>query len=88
MQGHCNAISSVQATPDKSLLITADAGPQASLLVFWDPATGQPVTTVQQPHAAGVVSMAVSADGCLLATLSAPAQDSQEHQQEVSPAAG
>jgi WD40 repeat protein len=88
MQGHCNAISSVQATPDRSLLITADAGPQASLLVFWDPATGQPVTTVQQPHAAGVVSMAVSADGCLLATLSAPAQDSQEHQQEVSPAAG
>lgn len=73
----------MQATPDRSLLITADAGPKASLLVFWDPATGQPISTVQDPHAGGVISMAVSADGRQLATIGAPTQDSEGSQQEV-----
>jgi WD40 repeat protein len=73
----------MQATPDRSLLITADAGPKASLLVFWDPATGQPISTVQHPHADGVISMAVSADGQQLATIGAPTQDSDGSQQEV-----
>lgn len=85
MQGHCNAITCMQATVDRLLLITADAGHNTSLLVLWDPATGQPVSTVQQPHAAGVLAMAVSADGQQLATLSAPTgdSDSQIAQQEV-----
>jgi WD40 repeat protein len=73
----------MQATPDRSLLITADAGPKASLLVFWDPATGQPITTVQNPHDGGVMNMAVSADGRQLATVSASTQDSEGSQQEV-----
>lgn len=84
LQGHCNAITCIQATADRSLLITADAGDSNSLLVFWDPQTGQPVSTVQQPHAAGVLAMAVSADGQQLATLSAPLQVSPDQQQEVS----
>lgn len=84
-QGHCNAITAMQATADRLLLITADAGQKPSLLVVWDPATGQPVSTVHQPHAAGVLSMAVSTDGKQLATLSAPSQhDSDEATQEVS----
>jgi WD40 repeat protein len=75
----------MQATAHRSLLITADAGHNSSLLVFWDPATGQPVSTVQQPHASGVLTMAVSADHQQLATLSAPTgdPDSQNVQQEV-----
>lgn len=74
----------MQATADRSPLITADAGLIDSLLVFWDPETGQPLTTVQRPHAAGVLAMAVSADGQHLATLSAPAHSSSgDLQQEV-----
>jgi WD40 repeat protein len=86
LQGHCNAITCMQATADRSLLITADAGLDNSLLVFWDPETGQPVTTVQRPHAGGVLAMAVSASGQHLATLSAPGQSSSEDtsQQKVS----
>lgn len=75
----------MQARPDRSLLVTADAGTKPSLLVFWDPVAGQPVATVQEPHAAGVLSMAISADGRQLATLSAlaAAQDDQGAVQQV-----
>lgn len=68
----------MQATADRTLLATADAGAKAPLLVLWDPGTGQPVSTVQQPHAAGVLSMAFSADGQSLATLSATTQQTAQ----------
>lgn len=67
----------MQATTDRSVLVTADAGTKAPLLVFWDPASGQPFSTVQQSHAAGVLSMAISADGQHLATLSAAHRDEE-----------
>lgn len=70
LQGHRNTITCLAATNDRSLLITGDAGTH-SLLVFWDPATGQPIRTLQQPHAVGVVAVAVAADGSQIATLSA-----------------
>jgi WD40 repeat protein len=55
---------------------------QDSLLVFWDPATGQPTRTLQRPHAAGVAAVALSPDASQMATLSAV--DSSSGVQEVS----
>lgn len=52
------------------------------MLVFWDPANGQPIRTLTQPHAAGVVAIAVSPDASQMATLSAVA--GPEDVQEVS----
>jgi WD40 repeat protein len=72
LQGHRNAITCLAAPADRSLLISADTGPDDSLLVGWDPASGQPLWSVPRPHATGgVAAMALSADGQLLATLSA-----------------
>lgn len=80
-QGHRNAITCLAASDDRSLLVSADAGAD-SLLVFWDPATGQPIRTLQQPHAAGVVAVAVAPGACQMATLSAV--DDSNGLQEVS----
>jgi hypothetical protein len=51
--------------------MSADAGPR-SLVVAWDTTSGQPLWTLRAPHAGGVAAMALSGDGRLLATLSAP----------------
>eukprot|EP00775_Hariotina_reticulata_P011389 gene11389-11537_t len=79
LQGHCRLITAVAASQDRSLLITADQGSN-SMLVFWDPVNGQPIRTLQQPHAAGVIAIAVSPDASQMATLSAVAgpEDVQE----------
>jgi hypothetical protein len=63
--------------------VSADAGTEASLLMFWDPESGQPLHTVQQPHAGGLLALAISHDGRFLATLSA-AGVSGDSAQEVS----
>ncbi|GBF88525.1 hypothetical protein Rsub_01240 [Raphidocelis subcapitata] len=71
LQGHRNAVTCLEAPPDRSFLVSADAGP-GSLLVAWDPASAQPLWSVRAPHEGGVAAMALSGDGRLLATLSAP----------------
>lgn len=70
-QGHRNAVTCLEAPPDRSFLVSADAGPD-SLLVAWDPESEQPLWSVRAPHEGGVAAMALSGDGRLLATLSAP----------------
>jgi hypothetical protein len=70
-QGHRNPVTCLDAPADRAFLVSADAGP-APLVVAWDPAGGQPLWTlaVREP---GVAAAALSADGRLLATLSAAA---------------
>ncbi|KAL6765212.1 WD40-repeat-containing domain protein [Haematococcus lacustris] len=71
LQGHCNSISCIAALEDHSIIITADIG-QQSLLVLWDSSTGNPVKSVAQPHANGIMAMDISPGGAWLATVSSP----------------
>lgn len=80
-QGHRNAISCVAATEDRTLLVTADEGPDEPLLVFWDPASCRPLRTLRRPHARGVAALALSPDGSQMATLSAVAPGSRDVQE-------
>ena len=44
---------------DKSIVATADAGPD-SMIVLWNTITGQPVHTIASPHPGGVLGMDIS----------------------------
>lgn len=70
LQGHCNPITALVATKDKSVVVTADAGPD-SMVVLWNAATGEPVRTINTPHAGGVVALDISPEGTHLVTLGA-----------------
>mmetsp|Transcript_33102 Transcript_33102/g.55453 ORF Transcript_33102/g.55453 Transcript_33102/m.55453 type:complete len:898 (-) Transcript_33102:322-3015(-) len=72
LQGHCNPITCLAVTEDKSVLVTADAGDDA-MVVLWRTATGQPAHTIDNPFPGGCVAMDLSPDGLLLVLLSAPA---------------
>jgi hypothetical protein len=49
LQGHCNPITCLVATADRSVVATADAGPD-SMIVLWNVATvgGRSVSTCMQ----------------------------------------
>jgi WD40 repeat protein/Ca2+-binding EF-hand superfamily protein len=72
LQGHCNPITCLVATEDRSVVATADAGPD-SMIVLWNVATGQPVHTISSPHANGVAAMDLTPDGTAIVTVSAAA---------------
>ena len=82
-QGHRNAVSCLDAPADRSLMVSADAGPGDCMLIGWDTEIEQACWTVAEPHPRGVAAMAVSGDGRTLATLSAVPPGGCE-QQEVS----
>ncbi len=69
LSAHANNISAAKASPDKKVVLTADAGPE-SILVAWDTHTAQPIATVVKPHAHGVAALDVSADARFVVTLS------------------
>lgn len=71
LQGHCNSISCLASTEDRSTIITADIGNE-SLLVLWDARTGNPVKSIPQPHSYGITALDVSPGGEWLATVGAP----------------
>jgi WD40 repeat protein len=81
LQGHCNSISCLASTEDRSIIITADIGNE-SLLVLWDAKTGNPVKSISQPHSYGIMALDVSPGGEWLATVGAPHPSTGE--QEVS----
>ena len=83
LQGHRNPISSLVATEDRSLVVTADEGPDSSMIVVWDVTTGEPVRTIENPHATGVVAMDITPDGAYAVTVAgvdafASADEAQE----------
>lgn len=69
LQGHCNKITCCTYCPDRRIIITADKGPNA-LLVVWDVITGTPQKTIFDPHPNGVECLDITSDGQLIATLS------------------
>lgn len=69
LQGHCNMITSCSFCPEKNIIITADKGPSA-LLVVWDAESGTPIKTIFDPHPNGVECLDVTEDGSLIVTLS------------------
>ena len=77
LQGHCNAITCLATTDDRTVFASADQGPD-SLIVLWDAETGNPIRTLPRPHAAGVQAMDLTADGRQLVTVSAPCEGVQE----------
>eukprot|EP00873_Tetraselmis_striata_P037167 jgi/Tetstr1/457431/TSEL_004215.t1 len=56
LQGHKNPITTLAASPDKRLVITADQGPD-SMLIVWDPIEGEPLRTLHEPHPGGVLAL-------------------------------
>ena len=83
LQGHRNPISSLVATEDRSLVVTADEGPDSSMIVVWNVTTGEPVRTIENPHATGVVAMDITPDGAYAVTVAgvdafASADEAQE----------
>lgn len=80
LQGHCNSITCIATTKDRSTLITADVGKE-SLLVLWNSRTGQPIQSIPRPHRNGIVAMDVSPESDWLATVGAP--DPETGEQEI-----
>ncbi|KAL7749060.1 hypothetical protein RI367_005464 [Sorochytrium milnesiophthora] len=71
LQGHTNAIVATAMSSDRRWLVTADAGPDA-LVIVWDAQNGVPIRTYYSPHnEAGVCSLDISADAKFIATLGA-----------------
>ena len=83
LQGHCNPISCAVVAPDKKWLMTADMGDD-SLVVVWDSTTGNPVRTIFNPHARGVLTMDISPDATFLALLSGCDSNLDAPSQEIS----
>lgn len=79
LQGHCNSITCLAATSDRSCVITADAGAE-SLLVLWSVKTGNPVCTIPQPHKMGTIALDISPDGEWLATVGTAHPDTGEQE--------
>ncbi|CAM6078713.1 unnamed protein product [Sphagnum tenellum] len=70
LQGHVHQIQCLAAAPDKSCILTCDAGCDA-LLIQWDSKTGQAMKAVSQARTNGIIAVDVSSDGSFFATLSA-----------------
>ncbi|KAA0148670.1 hypothetical protein FNF31_07348 [Cafeteria roenbergensis] len=84
LQGHTASITALDVSADKRWAATVDAAEASpgeggeggeGLLVVWDVAARAPVRSVAQPHAAGCVAVAFSADSSRVATLAAPFTD-------------
>lgn len=56
LQGHKHPIAATCVSADKRVIVTADAGADA-LLVVWDAATGQPLKTFFNPSPGGVAAV-------------------------------
>ena len=71
LQGHTAPITAACSCADRSIVFTADAGDEPTL-VAWCTATAQPLYTASQPQGYGVRCMDLSADGTRLVTISRP----------------
>lgn len=79
-QGHCNSITCMAVTEDRSTIITADVGSE-SMLVLWNSRNGVPLQSISQPHKLGIIAMDISPDDEWLATVGAV--DPKSGEQEV-----
>ena len=82
LQGHCQPVSCLATSSDRSVIASADVGPE-SLLVLWNAQTASPFWTVSRPHSHGVLAMDLSPRGRHLVTLSAVQSNTDEQQLAV-----
>lgn len=82
LQGHCQPVSCLATSSDRSFIASADVGPE-SLLVLWNAQTASPFWTVSRPHSHGVLAMDLSPRGRHLVTLSAVQSNTDEQQLAV-----
>ena len=69
LQGHCQPVSCLATSVDRSVIVSADSGPD-SLMVLWDVKTATPFWSVSKPHPYGVVAMQLFPDARQLVALS------------------
>lgn len=82
LQGHCQPISCLTTSEDRSVIATADIGPN-SLMVLWDAKTAMPFWSVSKPQPYGIVAMHLTPNGRQLVAMSALAPDSTLVQQVI-----
>lgn len=82
LQGHCQPISCLTTSADRSVIATADVGPN-SLMVLWDSKTATPFWSVKKPQPYGIVAMHLTPNGRQLVAMSALAPDSTLVQQVI-----
>lgn len=82
LQGHCQPISCLTTSEDRSVIATADIGPN-SLMVLWDAKTATPFWSVSKPQPYGIVAMHLTPNGRQLVAMSALAPDSTLVQQVI-----
>lgn len=81
LQGHCNPICGLATNPGRTLVVSADVGPD-SMIIVWDALTGEPLHTIPSPTPYGFRAIAMSQDGSMLAAITAPpAQQVGQHVQ-------
>ena len=79
LQGHCQPVSCLATSKDRSVVASADTGPN-SLIVLWDAQTATPFWSVSKPHPYGIAAMQLSPDGRQLVALSAIVPGGSEQQ--------
>ena len=82
LQGHRQPISCLTTSADRSVIATADIGPD-SLMVLWDAKTATPFWSVSKPQPYGIVAMHLTPNGRQLVAMSALAPDSTLVQQVI-----
>ena len=82
LQGHRQPISCLNTSADRSVIATADIGPN-SLMVLWDAKTATPFWSVSKPQPYGIVAMHLTPNGRQLVAMSALAPDSTTVQQVI-----
>jgi cilia- and flagella-associated protein 251 len=70
LQGHQNNISCCTISDDKRWLITADSGPDSTIII-WDTNTCTPVQTYFNPHLDGTLSVVMTNDSKYVASIGA-----------------
>ncbi|CAF0707326.1 unnamed protein product, partial [Brachionus calyciflorus] len=70
LQGHRNSISCCTLSEDKRWLVSADSGPDSTIIV-WDLNTYLPVQTYFNTHLEGTISIAITPDSKYIASISA-----------------
>jgi len=83
LQGHCNPICGLATNPSRTLVVSADIGPD-SMVIIWDAHTGEPLQTIPCPTPYGFRSIDMSPDGSMIAVVTAPPAQ-QVHIWELGP---
>ena len=82
LRGHRSAIRSVRASDDRAVVVTAEAGPDAAVIV-WDVHALRPRRTIEGRHPSGVAAADLTPCGRWYATLSDAEEAAPPYEQVV-----